>query len=161
MFTSQYLIALGSNQRHVRYGLPRPVLKAALSAISEHGIKVKATARAIDSRPVGPSNRLFANSAAIIETGLSPLETLAALKTIEHNFGTRIGRPWSRRVLDLDIILWSEGTFYSGCPSLIIPHPLMRERHFVLQPAKEIAGNWRDPVTGNTIHQLCNRLLSR
>lgn len=149
-----YLIALGSNQRHQRFGAPRDVIAAALRRLAERDLSPIGTSGVITSRPIGPSQRSYANSAAIIATTQPPTALLASLKGIEAEFGHRRGQPWSRRVLDLDIILWSGGTFSAATPALTIPHPLMRERSFVLGPAKEIAGDWRDPLTGLTIAQL-------
>ena len=107
--------------------------------------------------PVGPSIRRYANAAAVIETSLEPLALLAALKRIERAFGRRAGgQRWSARVIDLDVVLWSGGPF--AAPSLTIPHPLFRERRFVLGPALAIAGQWRDPLTGLTLRQLHARL---
>ena len=60
------------------------------------------------------------------------------------------------RVLDLDIILWSGGCHAS--PGLVIPHISFRGRRFVLHPARSIAGDWRDPVTGLRVRHLCARL---
>ncbi len=154
---TRFLIALGSNQRHVRHGPPARVISAALTALEQQGLTVLKYSATLSSRPVGPSNRAYANAAAIISTGLRPDELLTLLKSIESRFGTRRGQPWSRRVLDLDIILWSEGAFSGNNPRLTIPHMMMRERAFVLQPAAEIAPKWRDPVTGLTIAQIASR----
>ena len=137
--------------------MPERVLTAALEALAAAGIKVTARGSVIRSAPIGPSLRRYANSAAVVETRLSPPDLLTALKTIERAFGrTMRGQRWSSRVLDLDIILWRGGC-WSG-PDLTVPHRLFRERLFVLAPALGIAGKWRDPVTNRTVRQLCARL---
>jgi len=158
---SRYLIALGSNQRHVRHGSPRKVIPAALAALEQRGVAVIRFSATLHSRPVGPSNRTYANAAAIIETDLGPADLLQLLKSIESDFGDRRGQPWSKRVLDLDIILWSEGSYAGDNPPLTIPHAMMRERPFVLRPAAEIAPKWRDPVSGLTVTQMAAILASR
>jgi 2-amino-4-hydroxy-6-hydroxymethyldihydropteridine diphosphokinase len=153
----RYLIALGSNVRHSRHGLPKAVLEAALADLQQRGLAVTARASAIETDPIGPSVRRYANSAAVIETDLEPPELLALLKRVEHAFGRRPGgQRWRARVLDLDIVLWSGGAFASD--ELTIPHPLFRERAFVLLPAAEIVPGWRDPLTGRTVRQLRARL---
>ena len=118
---------------------------------------VLAQSRTITTPPLGPSSRHFANAAALLQTSVEPGELMAALQVIEGAFGPRRGQPWSSRVLDLDIILWSGGIFADTHQSLVIPHPLMRQRSFVLQPAAQIAATWRDPLTGLTIGQLWAR----
>ncbi|ESZ86910.1 MAG: 7,8-dihydro-6-hydroxymethylpterin-pyrophosphokinase [Blastomonas sp. CACIA14H2] len=152
-----YLIALGSNRRHHRLGSPRQVLDAALLALESDGIDVLAIAPVIETVPIGPSRRRYANGAAIIATPLLPDALLALLKRIEARFGRRRGRRWSARTLDLDIILWSGGSWYAPAPPLIVPHPAYRTRDFVLRPAATIAPNWRDPLTGLSVAQLCHR----
>ena len=158
---TRYLIALGSNQRHIRHGQPRSVIAAALSALARQGLTVVRHSATLSSRPIGPSNRTYANAAAIIETDLDPDDLLVLLKFIESDFGKRRGQTWSRRVLDLDIILWSEGAYSGENPPLTIPHMMMRERAFVLRPAAEIAPKWRDPVSGLTLAQMAAKLASR
>jgi 2-amino-4-hydroxy-6-hydroxymethyldihydropteridine diphosphokinase len=153
----RYLIALGSNQRHPRVGAPRRVLAAALERLAAEGVHVIVAAPIIETDPLGPSIRRYANSAAVIETELEPEELLALLKRIEREFGRRAsGQRWRARVLDLDIVLWSGGPYAS--PALTIPHPLFRERRFVLTPALAVAPAWRDPLTGATLRQLHARL---
>jgi 2-amino-4-hydroxy-6-hydroxymethyldihydropteridine diphosphokinase len=190
----RYLIALGSNRRHARFGAPRRVLAAALERLEAEGVHVVASAPMIETDPIGPSIRRYANSAAVIETELEPEELLATLKRIEREFGRRAsGQRWRARVLDLDIVLWSGGAYppprqgrgkgwgrsradsaltrptptpplkgrgssAHASPSLTIPHPLFRERRFVLDPAVAIAPDWRDPLTGATVRQLHARL---
>ena len=153
----RYLIALGSNVRHSRHGEPERVLAAALERLEAEGMDIVAAAPIIASDPIGPSIRRYANSAAIVATRLAPSELLALLKRVEREFGRRAGgQRWRARVLDLDVVLWSGGPYVDR--SLTIPHPLFRERDFVLRPASAIAPHWRDPVTGLTLRQLHARL---
>jgi len=153
----RYLLALGSNVRHPRHGPPRAVLEAALAQLQQSGVALVSSASTIETDPIGPSIRRYANSAAVIETGLDPPDLLALLKHVEHAFGRRPGgQPWRARVLDLDIVLWSGGAFASD--ELTVPHPLFRKRAFVLLPAAEIAPGWRDPLSGRTVRQLRARL---
>lgn len=139
--------------RHPRYGLPRAVIKASVAAVEKEGARIVAIAPTIISRPLGPSQRQFANSAAIIACDHEPEQCLAMLQQIETRFGRkRMGERWRARVLDLDILMWSGGCFESE--RLAIPHDEMAQRDFVLRPAAVIAGDWRDPVSGLTIRQL-------
>ncbi len=110
----------------------------------------------IQTAPIGPSRRRFANAAAIISTRKNPDELIAHLKAIEVRFGRRRGRQWGPRVLDLDIILWSGGMWASQ--ELTIPHPAFRSRAFVLGPLAAIAPQWRDPVSNLAVRQLKARL---
>lgn len=152
----RYLIALGSNRRHMRHGPPRVVIRAALRSLTDRHIAVIDRSRVIESAPLGPSIRRYANAAAIVETHLEPHGLLRELKKIERDYGRRQrGQRWSARVLDLDIILWSGGTITDT--ALSIPHREYRKRDFVLRPAQEVAPNWRDPITGLTIRQLAMR----
>ena len=152
-----YLIALGSNQRLPDMGGPRAVLDAAFDALDADAGDVLARSRIISSAPVGPSLRRYANAAAVVESALEPGAMLAVLQRIEADFGReRRGQRWRSRTLDLDIVLWSGGIH--AAPGLAIPHPLFREREFVLGPAMAIAPRWRDPVTGLSLRQLHARL---
>lgn len=114
----------------------------------------------VHSRPLGPSLREYANSAAIVRTALEPPALLALLQQVESRFGRRrLGQPWRARTLDLDIVLWSGGCWADD--ALVIPHREMRNRAFVLRPAAAIAPRWRDPLTGLTLNHLLTRLTRR
>jgi len=151
MSTASYAIALGSNRRHVRHGGPEGVLRAAVEALGELGV-VERMSEIHRTPAMGPAGRSFANAALLLASDLQPIELLAAIKKIERRFGRRPGRRWGPRVLDLDIILWSQGAFRA--PRLAIPHPEMARRDFVLRPLAEIAPDWRDPLSGRTVRQL-------
>ncbi|TNE51042.1 MAG: 2-amino-4-hydroxy-6-hydroxymethyldihydropteridine diphosphokinase [Sphingomonadales bacterium] len=155
--THQYLIALGSNQRHRSDGSPPRVLEAAIEVLEDVGLLFLAISPSIASAPIGPSSRRFANACAVVETRRTPPEMLALAKGIEQAFGRRPGgQRWRARVLDIDIILWSGGIW--AHPQLSIPHPEFRDRDFVLGPARVIAPGWRDPISGLSLAQLFARL---
>jgi 2-amino-4-hydroxy-6-hydroxymethyldihydropteridine diphosphokinase len=121
-------------------------------------IDVFAQSAVIESAPLGPSQRRYANATAIISTSLSPPALLMRLHDIESHFGRiRRGQAWRSRTLDLDILLWSGGMWAESNPALAIPHPALRARNFVLTPAAMIAPTWRDPVTGLSIRQIQSR----
>jgi 2-amino-4-hydroxy-6-hydroxymethyldihydropteridine diphosphokinase len=156
--TTTYAIALGSNRRHGRHGAPAGVLRAALDELAKRGVTIEIVSPIHHTSAMGPAGRAFANAAAIVTTRLDPPQLLVELKAIERSFGRRAGRRWGPRVLDLDIILWSEGCWEGGGKmGLVVPHPAMRERAFVLQPLAQVAPAWRDPISGASIRQLLAR----
>ena len=138
--THLYAIAIGSNRPHGRFGGPTGVVEAAVARLDEEfGL--------FDASPIilnaahGGAGRDFANAVALVESDFDPPELLSRLKQIEREFGRRSGRRWGPRVLDLDVALWSGGKFRSR--HLIVPHPQLARRNFVLQPLAAIAPNWR------------------
>jgi 2-amino-4-hydroxy-6-hydroxymethyldihydropteridine diphosphokinase len=152
-----YLIALGSNQRHSLLGSPERVIDQAIAALETDKVDVYAVSRTIQSAPIGPSRRRYANAAAVLSSALSPPDMLRFLQSVEAHFGRiRRGQAWQARTLDLDLILWSGGIWVSDDP-LAIPHIAMRNRVFVLGPAVSITPDWRDPITGLTIRQIFHR----
>jgi 2-amino-4-hydroxy-6-hydroxymethyldihydropteridine diphosphokinase len=85
------------------------------------------------------SDNDFVNSVICVETELSPHEVLKATQAIERQMGrTRKSRggEYHDRIIDIDILLYDDITVVE--PDLIIPHPLMKEREFVMKPLREI-----------------------
>lgn len=149
-----YAIAIGSNRPHGRFGRPPQVVEAAIARLDrDFGL--------FDASPIllnpahGGAGRDFANAVALVESDLDPPEMLKRLKQIEREFGRRRGRRWGPRVLDLDLVLWSGGTFRSR--RLIIPHPELEGRGFVLQPLAAVSPYWRIRGSLNARH-LAHRL---
>ena len=154
--THLYAIAIGSNRPHGRHGQPTGVVEAAILELDRcFGL--------FDASPIvlnpahGGAGRDFANAVAIVESDLEPPALLASLKRIERAFGRRPGRRWGPRVLDLDIVLWSGGTWRSR--RLTVPHPQLASRSFVLQPLAAIAPAWR--LGALTVRHLAQRLARR
>ena len=101
-----YIIALGSNRRHREHGRPREVVRAAMEELAALGTVTKRSP-VIESAPVGPAQRRFANAAAELESDLTPPDLLRELKRQERGFGRRTSQAWGDRVLDLYIVPWS------------------------------------------------------
>ncbi len=150
MTLTSYAIALGSNRRSP-YGSPAETVRAAADAIGAERLS-----RVRSTPALGPAGRGFAHAAAILRTDLEPPHLLAVLKAVERDFGRRGGRRWGPRVLDLDIILWSQGAWEGG--GLVVPHPAFRQRPFVVEPLAELVPDWRDPVSGARVRQLLSML---
>ena len=152
-----YAIGLGSNRRHGRFGDPRQVLMAALSALESDDIEPIDASPIIASAPLGPSRRRYANAVALVASPLDPPAMLERLQQIEAAFGRRSGLRWSARTLDLDILLWSGGAWSDA--ALDIPHPALATRDFVLGPLRAVAPGWRHPLSARTVRQLAARLV--
>jgi 2-amino-4-hydroxy-6-hydroxymethyldihydropteridine diphosphokinase len=148
-----YAIAIGSNRPHGRFGRPSGVVEAAIARLDEEFGLFDASPIVLNAAH-GGAGRDFANAVALVESDLEPPALLARLKSIEREFGRRGGRRWGPRVLDLDIALWSGGKFRSH--RLIIPHPRLARRSFVLKPLSMIAPAWR--VDALSVRHLAHRL---
>ncbi len=146
-------IALGSN-----IGESQAILEGALKTLEQTpGITIKAKSSWYKTAPVGgPSQPDYLNGAAILQVQLSPQQLLKILLEIEQEFGRVRQERWGPRTLDLDILLFDD--LIVETPDLQIPHPRMTQRAFVLVPLAEIAPDWIEPVTGEPISQLAQKL---
>lgn len=154
-----YAVALGSNMAGPGGSTPRAMVAAALAALDDGPLTLLDASPVMDSAPQGPSRRRYANGAALVATRLLPDAMMAQLHAIEDALGRRRARRWGPRRIDLDLILWSEGSF--AADDLVVPHRAFRTRAFVLGPLLALAPEWHDPVTGHTVRQLHARLHRR
>jgi 2-amino-4-hydroxy-6-hydroxymethyldihydropteridine diphosphokinase len=145
-------IALGSN-----LGDRRRRLEAAVAALAGSVLRDVRVSRFVETDPDPPApHPKFLNAALTGETDLSARDLLRALAAIESAAGRERPFPNAPRTIDLDLILYGEDVIDE--PGLVVPHPRFRERRFVLEPLAEVAGDWRDPVTGSRIAELLERL---
>src|SRR5262249_54506970 len=108
------------------------------------------------------------NQVALLATGLAAPALLRLLKQIEAQAGRRGGRPWGARTLDLDIIDYKGMTLnWSGSPKgmprararpLVLPHPQLQQRPFVLRPLLDVVPNWRHPSLKLSAGELWRRV---
>lgn len=99
------------------------------------------------SAPMGPADQPdYVNAAALLETALEPLELLDALQAIEAAHGRRRMLRWGPRTLDLDLLAY--GDLSLAHPRLVLPHPGIGERAFVLVPMAEIVPDMMIPGVG-------------
>lgn len=137
-------IALGSN-----LGQREKNITAALTAL-EHtrGIVVDQVSSLYETNPVGgPEDQpKFINAAARLKTELPPERLLALLLQIEASLGRKRGEPWGPRTIDLDLLLYDDLVISED--GLSVPHPLMHERRFVMEPLAEIAPEVVHPTLG-------------
>ncbi len=145
-------IGLGSNQ-----GLSLAILHTAWRLLQNHpSIHPVAFSSPYRSQPVEMvSTNWFVNAAALVQTTLAPYDLLRELQAIETSCG-RI-RPvqatgYQDRTLDLDLLFYDELIF--DADDLIIPHPRMHQRLFVLEPLAEIAGDRIHPLKGKQMQEL-------
>jgi 2-amino-4-hydroxy-6-hydroxymethyldihydropteridine diphosphokinase len=100
------------------------------------GVAVVRTSSVYETDPVGPPQPDFLNAVAEISTDLGPHELLARCKAIEAELGRTPGERWGPREIDLDLLLYGDERIDTG--ELVVPHPRMNERAFVLVPLREL-----------------------
>jgi len=170
------LVAMGGNLES-EIGPPRVILGYALASlrIMTNSLVRKSKYFVTPCFPIGYGPD-YVNAAVSFQFQGESHELLAILHRIEANFGRRRTRRWGGRVLDLDLLAfgdkiaptvkvfeaWRDKPLteqVSQTPQeLILPHPRMQDRAFVLGPLMDVAPDWRHPVSGHTVRQMYNRL---
>ncbi len=141
-------LSLGSNlgDREAR-------LRMALEKLQQRGILLVKESSIYETEPVDVLDQPdFLNLVCQVETVLEPESLLAACQEIESRMGRRRGETKGARNIDIDILFY--GRRIVEKPFLKIPHPAWRRRNFVLVPLAEIAPNFRDPVSDQTVQAL-------
>lgn len=167
-----YLIAFGGNVGST-HGNPPETMQAALQTVVERGLRIVDQSRIFRSAsfpdPTGPE---YANGVFWLRDEREPEDVLSILHGIEADFGRERVSRWGERIVDLDILScddlvrpdlktwrdWRDLPFERQTQEtpdrLILPHPRLQDRAFVLVPLMDIAPDWCHPVTGHTVRQM-------
>jgi 2-amino-4-hydroxy-6-hydroxymethyldihydropteridine diphosphokinase len=148
------LIGLGANLGRREQNLERAVAQLAGHA----HVQLLAQSPWRTSTPVGgpAGQERYLNGAALVATSLAPQALLAVLQSIERQLGRQTTERWGPRTIDLDLLLYDEQVLRT--PELVVPHPRMAWRRFVLEPAAEIAPAMVHPTIGWSLARLLEHL---
>jgi len=150
------IIALGANLPS-DYGSPMDTLNKVIIRLKELEIDIINISRTYLTEPVPVSDQpWYHNSVISIKTKLGAFELLDLLQQVENEFGRVRTIRNAPRIIDLDLISYNSEILDS--PELIVPHPRMQDRAFVLYPMNEIAPNWINPTNNKTVDCMKNEL---
>lgn len=150
MTTTTAHIALGSN-----LGDRAAHIAAAVDALRQTpGVRVTAVSSLIETAAVGgpTDSPAYLNGAATVDTTLSAHDLLRAMQAIEIQLGRERAVRWGPRTVDLDLLLFGSASI--DTPDLVVPHPLLHDRRFVLEPLAEIAPSAVHARSGRTVAQM-------
>jgi 2-amino-4-hydroxy-6-hydroxymethyldihydropteridine diphosphokinase len=162
--TTVLLLGLGGNVAG-HWGTPRETFARACRELERAGVRIVRISGCYSTAPVGdaPQPR-YLNAVVRAEAHLAPGALLRLLKQIERRAGRRTARAMASRPLDLDILDY--GGRRIGRPTrrrersrLILPHPEISKRAFVLVPLRDVAPAWRHPQSGRSVKTLLRQLM--
>ena len=131
-------------------------LRQAITRLGELG-KVTAVSSIYETEPLEVSGQpWFLNCAVALQTELMPKQLLGRTQAIERELGRRRVQKKGPRTIDIDILLFGSAVIQTA--GLVVPHPAMHERRFVLEPLAEIAPEARHPVFKRTVRELRDAL---
>ena len=173
---SKVLIAAGGNLTSQK-GTPAQTIVEATKIVSNERIKVLGISRFFKTPCFPPgAGPDYVNVALIAETGLSASEVLAALHTVEAEFGRQRDKRWGMRTLDLDLLSFDavvapdldtvedwinlplDAQVRQTPDTMLLPHPRIQDRAFVLVPLMDVAPDWVHPVLQRSVREMHDAL---
>ena len=149
--SGEILIALGANIAGPA-GPPYATLKAALAALEKAGVAVLRVSAFYETRAwPNPCDPPFVNAVAVVETRHQPMTLLTLLHEVETSLGRTRSALNAPRTLDIDLLDY-RGRVEDG--AVLLPHPRLAGRRFVLEPLADVAPGWRHPVSGRLVGEL-------
>ncbi|MEP3480812.1 MAG: 2-amino-4-hydroxy-6-hydroxymethyldihydropteridine diphosphokinase [Fuerstiella sp.] len=128
----------------------------AIADLASANTVCRSFANVIRSAPMGASSGSeFVNSAGVFETTLAPQELLATIHAIEAKLGRRRSIHWGPRPIDIDVLFYDQQIIDTA--EIVIPHPCLWYRSFVLKPLQEICPEWIHPIFAEDVQTLENR----
>lgn len=170
--TYLWIVALGGNLPS-DFGGPESTIRAAYLRLGDEGLRIVKKSRLFETPCFPPgAGPDYVNAAALVESDLDAPALLERLHKVEAAFGREREQRWGMRTLDIDLIgggdlvlperdtyaAWRDldlETQMKATPDqLILPHPRMHERAFVLVPVNDVAPEWKHPVLGQTVAEM-------
>lgn len=149
---TEICLALGSNLADREANL-----NFALDRLAAGGVRTIHASALYETEPVGYRDQgWFLNAAVRAETELIPKEVLGLIRSIEATLGRQRNIPNGPRTIDIDILFWGREVIQSE--DLVVPHPRLQERLFVLFPLHDVAADWVHPQLGVSVRTLLGQL---
>lgn len=173
---SRAWIAYGANLPSDK-GVPLDTLHVAVKALSTHGLVIRAVSQIYETPcfPAGAGPD-YINCVFEVQSGLTPEALLQVLHSVEKELGRERKRRWAGRTIDLDLLavedavlpdetsvrLWIDLPLREQSvrapDQLILPHPRIQDRSFMLIPFADLAPDWRHPLLGKTVQEMLDAL---
>ena len=157
MYLQKIIIGIGGNIKSEDGSHPIHVAIKAINSLEDYSIQVIERSSWYESEPIPKSDQPnFFNCIVFANTILSELDVLKALHKIEHSFGRKRKILNESRVIDLDLIDYSNKILSNK--EIIIPHPRAHKRRFVMEPLAELDPNWVHPILKRDVCTILKKL---
>ena len=155
--TQKIIIGIGGNIKSDDGSHPIHIAMKAINSLENYSIQVIEQSSWYESEPIPKSNQPnFFNCIVFANTILNELDVLKVLHKIEHTLGRKRKTVNEPRVIDLDLIDYSNKILSNK--EIIIPHPRAHERRFVMEPLAELDPNWVHPILKTNVYKILKKI---